>query len=930
MTRDGDTLVFGLGNPSRGDDALGPLFVGRIEGWAGVAGLVDTQLQVEHTLDLVGPRRVLFVDASVRAPAPFRVEPVRATRPRGMSHALSPAELYGVAAELGAEAPPAWTLALRGESFGLGDPPTARALRHLEAALVWLRGWVDAPARLGWRLVLEGRVQGVGMRPWLARTATGLGLVGDVVNVGGRVVVHAAGAPAALEALLRAVQDEAPAGSEVDGVTLEAWDGDADGVRILAGDDHDGVDPAGPGLGLVPDFGICDVCLAEARGGDDADGLAADRAEPRVSADRADDHPAPRYAGYPHTSCAACGPRLAITHRAPWDRANTTLAAFPRCPACQRAYDNPADRRFHAEGSSCARCGPGVWLAHPDGGVRATPDPVATAADLLRAGALVAVAGVGAIHLACDATNPVALRRLRTVKHRETRPFAVLVADVAAAHALVHLDDAAEAVLSSPARPIVVAPGRGVLPPEVGASTVRVGVMLPPTALHDRLVGLVGRPLVLTSANRSGLPALTDAADAVATLADTVDAHLLHDRGIVHRVEDSVVLAARSGPRPVRLARGYAPTTFRLDRPVPAPLLALGGHMKITVALAVGDTAWVGPHLGDLDTAEAEAACAAEVDAFERLVGVHAELLVHDAHPGYASSRYAEARGGPRVAVQHHVAHAAAVLAEHRVDEPVVAVIVDGTGWGPDGTAWGAEVLVVDGADWTRVGTVRPLPLPGGEAAIRHPVRAALGMLADAFGDDVYAHLDHAVFRALAPDDRDVLLRMLATETRVVRARGLGRWFDAVGALGLGLAHAGHDGQVAVALEEAAGTTRARPYPVETTALPGTAGATPHEADLRPAVRALVAELEAGAAPGLVAARFHETWVELLAAQAARALAEAGLRRVVLGGGALLNERLHDGLVTRLGADRVLTPRRLPCNDGGLALGQVWVGARGG
>jgi hydrogenase maturation protein HypF len=467
--------------------------------------------------------------------------------------------------------------------------------------------------------------------------------------------------------------------------------------------------------------------------------------------------------------------------------------------------------------------------------------------------------------------------------------------------------------------------------PAVLGPSRRAGVMLPSTPLHHRLAALCDRPLVMTSGNVSGAPVEIDHAGALRALAPLVDALLLHDRPIARRVEDSVVALAHDGPRVVRRARGLAPEPLRLPAAAPAPVLAVGGHLKNTVCVVVDDLAYLSPHLGDLDTVEAEAAWLAEVASLERLLGVAPDVVAHDLHPGYATTRLAAARARRRLlGVQHHHAHVLAAVAELHLDEPVIGVAFDGTGWGPDGTSWGGEVLLVDGARWWRLATVRPLPLPGGEAAIRAVWRQALAALHDALGPDEAAAVAPRLpaLAAVAPEARAVVARLLSTGVEVVPARGVGRWFDAVGALALGVAEAGFDGHVAVALEEActsADVDAARPYPLD--APRGLAPVAPAEVpaalDLRPTVRAVVDDVLAGAAPAAIAARFHRALLDGTVDVVEQALLATGARWIVPTGGALHNAHLARGLARRLG-DRVRAPRAVPVNDGGLALGQAW------
>lgn len=921
-------LFFGLGNPSRGDDALGPALLERVSAALApelargeVELLAEFQLQPEHALDLVGRARVVFVDASVRAAPPFEWRPVEARRDTSTStHAMSPSallEAYRAVGPAGSAPPEAWALAIRGERFELGEPLSARAAAHLDAAVDDLvrrvRGeWAaraaegdDVGASGGERTELEGVVQGVGFRPWVHRVASALGLSGKVWNTSSGVTIDAYGPPAARRALADALQREAPAGAVVRSVHRTPRPSPPPGTRGFVIGESEATGPVA--LGLPPDLATCAACLAEVA------------------------TPSDRHHGYAFTSCTSCGPRLAVTVALPYDRENTTLAGFPLCPACARDYAIPSARRFHAQTLACPACGPRVWLTDPAGVPSAAGDPIAAAAAALRDGAIVGVQGLGAFHLVCDATSPRAVAELRRRKRRDAQPLAVMVSDLAAAEALADLDPAAREALGSPARPIVLAPARAgaVVVEGVRGPSRRAGVLLPYTPLHAALLAKAGRPLVFTSGNASGGPAIIDHEGARTHLGGLVDALLLHDRPIARRVEDSVVTTGPRGVRVLRRSRGFAPLPVRLPRASPEPVLAVGGHQKNTACVVVGDLAYLTPHLGDLGLYEGELAWRREVEGFEALLGVRAEVLAHDLHPDYASTRYALARPARRrVGVQHHVAHALAALAELHLHEPVLAVVYDGTGWGPDGTSWGAELLVVDGARWQRVSAFRPLPLPGGERALREVWRAALGLLHDAFGSDEARALAGrlVVFRGVTPARLDGVLRALDAGVGTTRARGLGRWFDALGALVLGLARADFDGHVPLALEERADPRAAPPYAIDAPArlaLKGPVSAA-SEIDPRPTVRAVVRDLLAGVAPGWISARVHATVVEATCAVVARALAETGLRRVVLTGGALQNRRLEQGLVERLGAETLLLPRDVPVNDGGLALGQAW------
>ncbi len=928
-------LVFGIGNPSRGDDALGPLFVeraGALLADAVARGelelLTDFQLQIEHALDLEDRARVVFVDASVRALPPFELTGIVACAERSVStHSMSPEavlEVYrtlgrGAGSEGGARAPlEAWVLAIRGERFELGEPLSAQAAAHLEAALALLvarlrgggewspvigAGEPHGPA--GRRLVIEGIVQGVGFRPWVHRTASALGLRGRVWNTPNGITVDAFGAASALDALLLAVQRDAPPAAHVASVRQTPLTPDPTTPTIgfvIAASAQGGT----PAMVLPPDLATCEACLKDT-----------------VT-------PGDRHHAYAFTSCSACGPRLAVALALPYDRAATTMAPFAPCAACAREYGDPDDRRFHAQTVACPACGPRLWLADPRGVELPRPDPLAAAAALLVEGKILGIQGLGAFHLVCDATDTRAVAELRRRKRRDLQPFAVMVADLTSATAYAELDPHAQAALTSEARPIVLAPARGeVVVAAVRGPSSRAGLMLPYTPLHARLLALTGRPLVFTSGNVRGGPAVIDHASALTDLGPLVDAFVLHDRRIARRVEDSLLASAPGGVRVLRRARGLAPRPIRLPVAAPEPVLAVGGHGRNTACLVLGDRAYLTPHLGDLGLYAAEVAWRCELEGFEALLGVRAEVLAHDLHPDYASTRYALARPARRrVGVQHHVAHALAALAELHPGEPVVAVVYDGTGWGPDGTAWGAEILLVDGARWTRVSSFRPMPLPGGERAIREPWRAALGVLHEAFGPEealaltarlpVFVGTPHATLAAL--------LRAIDAGIGTAKARGMGRWFDAVAALALDAPRAGFDGHLAIALEDAASPGDAAHYPFAppaALAIDVALGAA-HEIDLRPTVRALVRDRLAGTAPAQISARFHRTVIDATCGVVAAALAETGLRRVVLSGGSMQNTILARGLVERLGAERVLVAREVPLNDGGLALGQAW------
>lgn len=914
MTR-APVLVIGIGNPSRGDDALGPAVVGRLEELlrAELAGgqvetLVDFQLQIEHTLDISGRDKVFIVDASVSAAGPFAIGRVAANdAPSPFSHAMSPAELLGVYERTFGPAPPVWAVAVRGRTFELGAPIGDEALAHVEPAARAIVAEVRATGDRGARLTVRGTVQGVGFRPWVVAQATRLGLSGTVHNTLDGVVLEAWGSEAGLTELGRLVTEAPPAGASVESLVVEATTSisPSPGFRIAPSTCEaptGGVEGA-TRVAIPPDVATCDACLAEV------------------------DDPRDRRYCYPFTSCAACGPRLAVARGLPFDRARTTMCDFPLCVACRAEYESPEDRRFHAQTIACPACGPRLSLVHGDGAA-VSGSPLETATRMLREGHTLAVMGIGAFHLVADATDSRAVASVRAAKAREEKPFAVLVESLAWASRLGEVDAVAAGALESPARPVVLVPRRpSAIVPEVFGPSEKIGLMLPSTPLHHLLVRGVGRPLVMTSGNPTGGPAIVDVDEALRRLGPKVDALLVHDRPIARRVEDSVVASTPRGLRVVRRSRGYAPHAIRLRVAAPEPIVAYGAHDRACACVVVGDRAYCTPHLGDTSYVEGERAFEHDLAGFEDLLGVRPAVVAHDLHPDYTTTRLALRRGARlHVGVQHHVAHVRAVMAEHGLDEPVVGVAFDGTGFGPDGTLWGGEILTLDGLRERRVATFRPLGLPGGERAIRDVAKVAYAALVDAFGDAEAKALSRRfpAFYRLS-DDTLARLSILLGLDATPRARGLGRLFDAVGALVTGLSVASFDGHVAARLEDVAAPGAHLPYPIT---LPSTLtenelSATADEIDPRPTVRAVVADLLDGASPSTVSARFHATIAHAASTIAELARATFGVRRVVLSGGAFMNRLLEDGIRHRLGEGLVSSAVSVPTNDGGIALGQA-------
>ena len=745
----------------------------------------------------------------------------------------------------------------------------------------------------GRHIEVSGVVQGVGFRPWVYRIAQEAGLGGRVRNDASGVTIDVFGPSTALDAFLERLAVSPPPGAAIRNVAWAPIAAEPGGdFRIV---------PSAAGVerhvSIPPDRATCADCVAEIL-------------DPR---DR-------RYR-YPFTNCTRCGPRFTIAQDVPYDRAATTMAAFTMCADCEREYQSVTDRRFHAEPNACPACGPRLRTVAANGADLQSKDPLRDAVMALRAGLIVAVKGVGGFHLACHASSPH-LRWLRTFKRRDEKPFAVMVRDLAAAERLAELTDDERRLLGSVERPIVLARRRpeAELSDRVAPDTPLIGLFLPYSPLHHLLLADLDRPLVMTSANCSGEPIVHRDADALERLSDIADLLLVHDRVIETPCDDSVARVIAGAPVVLRRARGYVPRAVHV-RPVARPVLACGAQLKNTFCLAVGDAAYLGPHVGDLDHVETLRSFEQSIARMERWLDVRPEVVAHDLHPGYVSTAYALARPDVvKIGVQHHHAHVASAMAEHRLTGPVLGVAYDGTGYGTDGTAWGGELLLADFAGFERLATFRPLPLAGGDTAIREVWRIALALLDDAF--DQAAPLDCIPLFATVPRESvDIVRQMIGTGLNVPRARGVGRYFDAAGALLLERGQSRHEGQVALALELTADADESAVYPYAIDDR-----VTPWEVDLRPLVRALVADLTAGTPAACMAAKFHNTIVRATADCVRAAARRVGRLPVVLSGGCFQNARLARGVASALAPDlAVHLHRDVPPGDGGIALGQALV-----
>jgi hydrogenase maturation protein HypF len=744
------------------------------------------------------------------------------------------------------------------------------------------------------QLRVTGRVQGVGFRPFIVRLAGRLGLTGRVVNGPGAVEIEIQGPAPSLAAFRAALGSEAPKAARIlDVHARELPPQDEHGFRVEAGGTAGGM-PA-----LAPDLATCPRCLEEVR------------------------DPAARRYRYPFTACTDCGPRWSISNALPWARANTTLDAFPLCPACLAEYRDPADRRFHAEAMACPACGPRLLARGPGGEPLAEGDAaLALAVAALGDGAILALKGLGGFQLLVDAASEASVARLRARKGRPEKPLAVMVPEPAWLDRLAVLNPRERALLLSPEAPIVLVNRRedARVAPAVAPGVPRLGLFLPTTALHHLLLGELGRPVVCTSGNRSGEPLCVAGAEAVARLGGIADLFLDHDRPIARPVDDAVFQVAAGRPQCLRLGRGCAPLV--LDLPGDGAVLGLGGHLKAAPALALPGGVVAGAHVGDLEGPAALERLRAEALALARVTGSDAGVTACDRHPDYASTHAAGTLGSPVIPVQHHHAHAVACLVEHGLTAPALALTWDGIGLGDDGSLWGGEFLRLDAAGrYERLGGLRPFPLPGGEAAVREPRRALLGLL-HAHGAGDAGRLAEGPARGLFGEGEwRTLCAALSRGVNAPPTSSAGRLFDAVAALTGLRSAAGYEGQAAAAVqfaaEAAVGMARTDgEIRLET-------GCAPWIADWGPLVDALLAASARGIPPGEMALSLHHALADLALAVARR----AGLETVLLTGGCFQNRLLLELCVARLaGAGFTpLWPQRLPPNDGGLAVGQVAV-----
>lgn len=749
---------------------------------------------------------------------------------------------------------------------------------------------------------IEGIVQGVGFRPFIYRLAAKFGIFGTVRNTPAGVLLEAEGGASRLAPFLHAISDEAPPLALISSVKSVP-------IAVTGSDKFEILSSSGGAnsIQISPDCDVCEDCLRELFDPDDR-----------------------RY-HYPFINCTNCGPRYSIITGVPYDRKYTTMASFIMCPDCHREYDDPLDRRFHAQPNACPLCGPSVALvdstgriAQPVGDDKRNQVSISAAIYLLREGKILAVKGIGGYHLVVDACNDEAVRRLRQRKQRDEKPFAVMASDLDQIDKLVVCAGMERRLLRGPERPIVLLPKLVDSPiaPFVAPSNGYLGVMLPSTPLQHLLLNGVFTALVMTSGNLSDEPIAYRDDEARERLADIADMFLVHDRDIHVRSDDSVIRVFQGNPLFLRRARGYVPRAIRLPQTLPK-VLAVGGELKTAFCLTRSDRAFLSQHIGDLKNSATLHSLEEAVAHLENILDIRPDLVAHDLHPDYLSSRYAVSRSGlPLVGVQHHHAHMASCMAENGLVDEAIGIIFDGTGYGLDGTVWGGEFLVGGYGGFRRAGHLHTVALPGGDAAVREPRRMALSYLYE-LGERDFAGLTYPCLNDLSRQERQLLLRMLERGINAPRTSSCGRLFDAVSALLDVRGRISYEGQAAIELEalaEQAGGDeyyRFEIHPSADTLI----------LDMLPAVRQLLEELSGGEERSVLAKRFHNSVAVASVAMCERIRATSGLDRVVLSGGVYQNKLLAEATFDRLldAGFKVFTHRLVSPNDGGIALGQAMV-----
>ncbi len=746
------------------------------------------------------------------------------------------------------------------------------------------------------RFSVHGIVQGVGFRPFVFQTAQQFGLTGEVANTSSGVTIHVEGASDRIDAFGRKLRGSPPPLAHITDISEEPAPAARYPVFSIV---QSRVENTRSTL-ISPDVCVCDDCLAELF------------------------NPADRRYRYPFINCTNCGPRYTIIEDIPYDRPKTSMREFPMCPKCRAEYDDPASRRFHAQPNACPVCGPRVSLFTAGRSAVERKDPIAEAGRRLAAGRIAAVKGLGGFHLAADAKNEDAVTRLRARKHREQKPLALMVRDLSVAERLCRITDEERALLTCSRRPIVLLEKRS--PNDIAGAVAPgnryFGIMLPYTPLHYLLLEQGPGVLVMTSGNLSEEPIAIGNEEAFVRLAGIADDFLVHDRKIVLRSDDSIVRRISAASRFVRRSRGYVPVPVFLKETA-RPVLAVGAELKNTVCLTKGKNAFVSQHVGDLENAETLSFFEQTIGHLKRILDIDPELIGYDLHPDYLSTEWAKAQPVPtKIGVQHHHGHIAACMAEHRIDGPVIGLSFDGTGYGPDGTIWGGEVLIADLVGYRRAARLDPVPMPGSAAAIREPWRMAVSYLHHAFGAS-FPDLDLPVLARAGAEKVRVAAEMIEKGINSPETSSLGRLFDGVAAI-CGLKdRVAFEGQAAMELEMCSAQDESGAYRYEWGQGPV------RSVYVDPIIRQIVEDLRRQVPAEKIGGKFHATLVRLFSELCRELRTETGLNQVALSGGvfqnAILLSRMTDAL-TRLGFS-VFSHRIVPTNDGGLCLGQAAIAA---
>ncbi len=744
------------------------------------------------------------------------------------------------------------------------------------------------------RLAIAGTVQGVGMRPFVWRLAKSLRLTGFVRDIPCGVEIEVEGSRAALHEFRRRVRAELPPAAAIESIAVArlALRNDTEFSALRS--------ERGRAATIIPpDLAACSECVREIR------------------------DPADRRYRYPFTNCTSCGPRFTVVCALPYDRENTTLRDFPLCDQCEREYLDPANRRFRAEPIACPECGPKAWLevAAPRWkDTAADEDCIARAAAILRTDGIVAVQGIGGVHLACDASSEAAVARLRIVRRRPHKPLAVMVDSIESARRLAEVSEDEAALLMSPQAPIVLLRRRqdAELARGIAPGNDHVGIMIAYSPLHHLIVRDAARPLVMTSANRPGEPLARNGDEARAVFADQIDAFLLHNRPIHQRCDDGVWIAGPRGPEPVQLSRGSTPRSLRVPVTAPVPILGAGGDIKNSFCILSDSDALMSQHIGTLESISTQEHFRDSLEKWIAMSGVTPRVAVHDLHPRALGRDLAERLGAQTMGVQHHHAHIAACMAENGHKGPVIGIAFDGTGYGLDGAIWGGEAMIAGYQDFCRTSHLEYLPLAGGDTAVRQPARIAAGFLLALFGSKCGDRISGLV----GEEHARILATMVGRGINTVQTSSCGRLFDAVAAL-LGVRNEiTYEAQAAIELETLARSSppanHIYPFSIRDQAI-----------QTRDTLAAIIGDLEDGRPKARIARAFHETMAEVAMRMALDARVKSGLEVVALSGGCFQNRLLQAAAVERIEREgfSVLVHHRVPANDGGLALGQAVVAA---